>query len=152
MANPRELREIGFEEAKQRGIWTEHSQMPNGEFRYRLRHRDGTAYIRTEATENSGWQKSHFHKSVRETYIVQSGKIALAEWVNNALRVRVFGPGQICTTEPLVSHNVYLFSETIIHTVKHGEEGEAADWHANTSLDAETCRLDESQILRLALK
>ena len=143
-------REVEPDEAKLRGICTQHNEMPNGELRFRLKHADGTAYIRTEATESSGWQKSHYHTSVRETYIVQSGKMALAELIEGKTRMRVFGPGEICTTEPHVSHNVYLFGGTIVHTVKHGEEGKITDWHASPSFDEKTANLSESDIALLA--
>jgi mannose-6-phosphate isomerase-like protein (cupin superfamily) len=145
-----EPRTIEPEEARAKGVWAEHSQMPNGELRFRLKHRDGTAYSRTEAAENSGWQNSHFHRSIRETYIVQRGRMALAELVVGALKMRVFGPGEICTTEPNVSHNVYLYRGSVIHTVKHGDGGDAADWQASPLLDELTAHLSETDILRLS--
>jgi hypothetical protein len=145
-----ESRDIEPEEARTRGVWIEHSEMPNGELRFRLKHIDGTAYSRTEATENSGWQNSHTHRSIRETYIVQRGRMALAELVDGALKIRVFGPSEICTTEPNISHNVYLYQGAVIHTVKHGDGGNVADWQANPSLDERTAHLDESDILRLS--
>jgi hypothetical protein len=147
-----EPRDIEPEEARTKGVWAEHSQMPNGELRFRLKHSDGTAYSRTEATENSGWQNSHFHRSIRETYIVQRGRMALAELVDGTLKMRVFERSEICTTEPNISHNVYLYRDSVIHTVKHGEGGNAADWQANPSLDELTAHLDETDILRLSCK
>lgn len=142
--------ELSAKEAEKYGITAKHDRMPNGELRFRLRNRDGSAYIRTEATSSSGWQKSHYHKSVRETYIVQSGTMALAEWIKENLRIRLFGPSEIVTTEPYVPHNVYLFANAVIHTVKHGDEGEVADWHADSSLDEKTTQLLESDILSLS--
>jgi hypothetical protein len=147
-----EPRDIEPEEARSKGVWIHHSEMPNGELRFRLKHSDGTAYSRTEATEDSGWQNSHYHRSILETYIVQRGRMALAELVDGALKMRVFGRGEICTTEPNISHNVYLFRGSVIHTVKHGEGGNAADWQANPSLDERTVHLDEADILRLSSK
>ena len=144
------LRNIETEEARTKGVWTQHNEMPNGELRFRLKHGDGTAYIRTEATDSSGWQKSHYHQTVRETYIVQRGRMALAELVDGALTVRVFAAGDICTTEPHVSHNVYLYRDSVIHTVKHGEEGSVTDWHSNPSLDEKTSYLSESDIMLLS--
>ncbi|MGB9115021.1 hypothetical protein [Bradyrhizobium sp.] len=138
--------DIQPEEALARGIWTQHSEMANGELRFRLKHSDGTAYIRTEATNSSGWQKSHYHRTVRETYIVQRGRMALAELIDGALKMRVFGPSEICTTEPNISHNVYLYRDSVIHTVKHGEDGSIADWHVDPSLDKMTSHLTESEI------
>jgi hypothetical protein len=147
-----EPRDMEPEEALSKGVWIHHSEMPNGELRFRLKHSDGTAYSRTEATETSGWQNSHTHRSIRETYIVQRGRMALCELLDGALRMRVFGRGEICTTEPNISHNVYLFRGTVIHTVKHGEAGTVDDWQANPSLDERTAGLDESDILRLSSK
>ena len=142
-------RDIGLEEARAKGVSTEHREMPNGELRFRLKHDDGTAYSRTEAAAGGGWQNSHYHRSVRETYIVQRGKMAFAELVDGALKVRIFGPNEICTTEPNVSHNVYLYRNSVTHTVKHGEAGDKTDWHAEPSLDAMTVHLDEADIRRL---
>jgi len=145
-------RDVGPEEARAKGVSIEHKEMANGEFRFRLKHEDGTAYIRTEATESGGWQKSHYHRSVRETYIVQHGRMALAELVAGVLKLRVFGPNEICTTEPGVSHNVYMYRNSTIHTVKHGEAGSAADWPSNPLLDEKTAHLDELDITRLETK
>ena len=77
-------RDIEADEARAMGVWTDHSEMPNGELRFRLKHDDGTAYSRTESTGRGGWQNSHYHRSVRETYIVQRGKMAFAELVDGA--------------------------------------------------------------------
>jgi hypothetical protein len=147
-----EPRDVEPEEARTRGVWSQHSEMPTGEFRFRLRHSDGTAYSRTEAADHGGWQNSHTHRSIRETYIVQRGRMALAELVDGALKMRVFGPDEICTTEPNISHNVYLFRGSVIHSVKHGEGGDVADWQASPALDEKISRLDEPGILRLSSK
>ena len=80
-------RKIRPDEARAKGVSTEHNEMPTGELRFRLKHDDGTAYIRTEATDRGGWQNSHYHRTVRETYIVQRGKMAFAELVDGALQV-----------------------------------------------------------------
>src|ERR1700739_1987317 len=108
-------RQIDVNEAREHGVWAEHTKMPNGELRFRLKHRDGTAYIRTEASDDSGWQKSHYHRTVRETYIVQRGQIALAELIDSERRIRVFDAGEMFTTEPGVPHNIYMFGNSIIH-------------------------------------
>ena len=145
-------RDIGPEEAHAKGVSIEHSEMRNGELRFRLKFDDGTAYSRTEATNSGGWQKSHYHRSVRETYIVQRGRIALAELVEGILKVRIFGPNEICTTEPNISHNLYLYRNSVIHTVKHGEGGNNADWRASPSLDEKTVHLGESDITHMSAK
>ncbi|WP_081971878.1 MerR family transcriptional regulator [Paenibacillus borealis] len=66
------------EEARTHGIQTLHQQMPSGERRFRLLSSDGSAYIRTEAPGQGGWQHSHYHKEIAETYIVQHGWIVYA--------------------------------------------------------------------------
>jgi len=143
-------RDIEAHEARAMGVWTHHSEMPNGELRFRLKHDDGTAYSRTEATDSGGWQNSHSHRGVRETYIIQRGRMALAELIDDALKIRLFGPNEMCTTEPNIPHNVYLYSNTVIHTVKHGDGASDTDWYSNPMLDAKTLHLNEGDIARLA--
>jgi hypothetical protein len=101
-------------------IFTSHEGMDNGERRFRLLHADGTGYIRTEATAESGWQNSHVHAMALETYVVQSGWMALAELIDRRMVVRIVHAGEIVTTRPGITHNVYLSDGAIIHTVKHG--------------------------------
>jgi len=130
------MREISAARANREfGITTRHHEMDNGERRLRLLKDDGTAYIRTEAVEESGWQNSHFHKTVRETYIVQTGWVAFAELVSSELVLRLLHPGDIVTTQPEVVHNVYLSSDAVIHTVKHGV-AEGDDRHVDETTKA----------------
>ena len=148
-------RRIDEAEAAERGIFTGHSEMPNGEVRFRLRSRDGTAYIRTEAvtapiSETEGWQSSHLHKAVQETYIVQTGRMALVEIVEpGQVRTRIFSAGGIVTTQPGVAHNVFLFPGAVIHTVKHGEDGDLQDKHDTPALDEITRHLTIAEIIAL---
>lgn len=130
----------------QYGLFSEHEKMPNGELRFRLMSKDGSGYIRTVASKDSGWQISHFHKKVRETYIVQSGWMALVSLRGDDLVFQKLAKDAVATTEPLVPHNVYLPASAVIHTVKHGETGET-DWEQFEKLDALTCHLNEDQIL-----
>ncbi len=102
------------------GIACSHELMENGERRFRLRKSDGTAYIRTEASTSGGWQRSHYHASVQETYIVQKGWMAFAELIEDALSLKIYRENESVTSRPNVIHNVYLPSEAVIHTVKHG--------------------------------
>ncbi|HCF24921.1 MULTISPECIES: hypothetical protein [unclassified Novosphingobium] len=111
-------------EAKQTyGVAAFHEVMDNGERRFRLRHASGSAYIRTEANATSGWQSSHYHREVRETYIVESGWMAFAELRGNQLELRIVEAGEVLTTNPGVIHNVFLPPQAVIHTVKHGAVG-----------------------------
>jgi mannose-6-phosphate isomerase-like protein (cupin superfamily) len=126
---------ISSDEANsQHGITTFHNEMPNGEFRFRLKKNDGTAYIRTEAGKQGAWQKSHFHRHVSETYIVEIGWIACASKIDSVRRIEIFKPGDLFTTEPGVIHNVYMSANSVIHTVKHGQ---AVDEDRTTNSETE---------------
>ncbi len=56
----------------------------------------------------------------------------------------------MCTTEPNIPHNVYLYGNTVIHTVKHGDGAGSADWDSHPVLDEQTRHLNEQDIARLA--
>lgn len=117
-------------------ICVRHGKMAtNGELRFRLRSlKDGSAYIRTQTTgESEGWQRSHYHKQLRETYIVERGWIGYAELEAKSPRYMKFCPGDVFTTSPEVRHNIYMSANSVIHTVKHsggspGTNGKE-DWH-----------------------
>ncbi len=104
---------ISCEDAERNhGITCEHEQlMPSGELRFRLKSKhDETAYIRTEAPPGGAWQQSHYHKKVKETFIVQSEWIGYAELHDDALEPRYFTyrAGEMFTTPPEVVHNIYM--------------------------------------------
>lgn len=124
--------------------------MPNGELRFRLMPSDGNGYIRTVAGACGAWQRAHYHHQLRETYIVERGWIALAEWEGRGLTVKRYGPGEIFTTEPNRSHNIYMAAGAIIHTVKHGGQQDR-DWQEDSALSAITDSMTEDDIRRLAL-
>ncbi|MBR0852510.1 hypothetical protein JQ543_32605 [Bradyrhizobium diazoefficiens] len=145
------MRQLNDQDAAALGVLTNHEQMDNGEYRFRLVGADGAAYIRTVAGGRGAWQNSHFHEAVRETYIVQSGWMALAQRNEQGVTLQVYRPGQLLTTEPRVSHNVYLPANAVIHTVKYGGANES-DWHADKELDRATKPITEDQILRMAGK
>lgn len=138
---------IAADEAKDKyGVTCPHERMPNGELRFRLTNPDGSAYIKTISTPNSGWQNSHYHKHVYETYIVQSGWMALASLREGGLVIERFTQGDVVTTKLNEPHNVYLPADTVIHTVKHGQS-EVRDWWPVTELDGLTKNLTEAEIL-----
>lgn len=149
------MQPIAPEVAAKAHIVAKHDKMiENGECRYRLlKENEGTAYIRTEASERGGWQNSHHHNTCTETYIVQSGWMAAAELRDGRLSIVRFEEGEIYSTEPGVVHNVYLPARAVIHTVKHGPAAKG-DWHGNTSAAAElnehTKQISEEQILAQA--
>jgi mannose-6-phosphate isomerase-like protein (cupin superfamily) len=128
------------------GVTCPHERMPNGELRFRLTSSDGSAYIKTVSTPNSGWQNSHYHKHVYETYIVQSGWMALASLRDGCLVIERFTQGDLVTTKLDEPHNVYLPADAVIHTVKHGYS-EVRDWWPVTELDDRTKHLAEAEII-----
>jgi len=103
------------------GVTCEHGRMSNGELRFRLKKNDGTAYIRTESPQEGGWQCAHYHNKVKETYIVQTGRIGYAELVGEDQNFYVYEENEIFTTKPIIIHNIYMFPGAVIHTVKHGD-------------------------------
>lgn len=131
------------------GITCRHERMPNGELRFRLVSNDGSGYIRTVATSIGGWQNSHCHRELRETYIVQKGWMACAEFANGKRVLRKYGPGEIVTTRPHIVHNVYLPGAAVTHTVKHGK-AQGLDWTPCPEFDSLTQNLTEDDINRLA--
>lgn len=135
-------------DALDHGISARHEQMENGELRFRLVADDGSSYIRTVATGTGGWQNSHYHKTVLETYIAQEGRTLLIELVDGNLVWNTLNPGDVYTTRPYVPHNIYLPADAILHTVKHGEAGDGPDWHPAPELDAQTKGLSEEDIAR----
>ncbi len=106
---------------KQYGISTYHSEMDNGERRFRLRKDGFPMYIRTEATKDSKWQEAHVHSRVYETYIVQNGWLGFAEVIEKGIKFTIYKEGDVFTTKPDIYHNVYLPADAVIHTVKHGD-------------------------------
>lgn len=134
------------EASKVYGINTDHERMPNGELRFRLTSSDGNNYIRTVASAAGAWQVAHSHVSLRETYIIERGWMALAERQESILKISVYWPGDLVTTRPTISHNVYLPANAVIHTVKHGSN-EQHDWKEDSGLTAETKSLTEKDIL-----
>lgn len=101
-------------------ISTYHQKMDNGEFRFRLIKNDGATYIRTEAGNNASWQKSHFHKKIKETYIIQKGWVACAKMINEKCKIKIFKENEIFTIEANTPHNIYMAKNSVIHTIKHG--------------------------------
>ena len=132
-------------EMKSHGISFNQEVMENGELRIRLSSQDGSAYIRTESGESGAWQNSHYHLDLEETYIVQKGWICIAELIDGDLSLRIKKENGLYTVKPMVSHNLYLPANAIIHTVKHGK-AKQGDWHENKKLDALTKHLSEINI------
>lgn len=134
------------EMARTFGVNARHERMNNGELRFRLMAADGTGYIRTVASESGGWQNSHYHNSVLETYIVQHGWVAFVELQGGDLTWRLLRPGDVHTTTTRVAHNLYLPGNGVIHTVKHGNNTQNLDWHASHDLDLRTKSISEDEL------
>jgi mannose-6-phosphate isomerase-like protein (cupin superfamily) len=139
----------GSELARPHGIRSHHEQMPNGELRFRLIAPDGSSYIRTVAGPQGAWQNSHYHNNLRETYIVETGWIVLAEWDSQVERLLLtrHTSGSIVTTPVTVPHNLYLAANTVLHTVKHGGVADVTDWHSAPTLDLLTKCITEAELL-----
>jgi len=137
----------GFEK---NGVTLNHEVMPNGEQRFRMYFADGSAYIRTESSEDGSWQNSHYHKSICEAYIVQKGCIVFVEQSldSEVAQFSILKEGEACFAKSLIAHNVFLPRNSVIHTVKYGVIIDK-DWNAFEALDKQTKPLSEDELLRL---
>ena len=136
-------------DAARHGIRTSFQRMDNGELRFRLMDEEGCGYIRTVMGPIGSWQNAHVHRRTLETYIVQSGWIALAQLRDGDLELRIHSEGALLTIEPEMPHNVYLSARTVIHTVKHGQ-CHPDDWQTSPDLDQLSKEYSEPDLLRLA--
>jgi len=147
---------LPIEECEKLGINYASNRMDNGEYRFRLMDNSpnaGWGYILTKMPEgdNGGWQNSHYHKGLQETYIVQKGWIGFAELQpDGSVKMVVCRPGELITTKPGCAHNVFMSSGAITHTIKHGDCSIPNDWFGSQELDDKTKRLTESGIFILA--
>lgn len=129
------MQELSTKIAEEYGIETKHSIMENGEKRFRLVClKDNSSYNRAESGEKSYWQNSHYHTSIRELYIVQKGEVLFAQQINGKLTIKKFKENEVFQSEPNVPHNVYMYQNAVIHTVKFGAIGEP-DWIPCEELD-----------------
>ena len=129
------MQEIILLEETKCGMKNKHTIMTTGEKRFRqICMKDKTSYIRAEGGSNGYWQKSHYHKYANEIYIVQKGSILLAEYIEGRLKINKVSESEIFKVNPNVPHNVYMYPNTITHTVKYGKS-EEDDWEAFEKLD-----------------
>lgn len=149
------MSQLSSEDLIARGFTFGGEVMGNSELRVRCIHLDGSGYIRTESPSANllAWQNAHYHKGIRETYIVQQGRMAFASGTSGLMTVRLLSAGDVITAIPGQQHNVYLFEGTVIHTVKDGisvgnpEKG-GADWYpATEDFDRLTKSLSEEDIM-----
>jgi uncharacterized cupin superfamily protein len=139
-------KKISSDEANLLGIFTNHELMENGEKRFRLNAPDGSAYIRTEASATGSWQNSHFHSSIHEMCIIQSGWAIFVEEIDGEVKFRRFEKGDYFVARAGIPHNLYASGGTVTHTVKFGDI-EKSDWNAYPSLDEVTKCLSEKEAL-----
>lgn len=145
-------KQVGDIEAAQLGVTSNHNIMENGELRFRLVASDGSSYVRTETspsqkTPRQRWQRSHYHSNLRELYLVGKGAMVLATLSEgNLVSLRKIISGETVFTNPMQPHNVFLYSDTVIHTLKFransalkDERFDARDdWFASKELDKVT--------------
>lgn len=144
---PKRLSDI---EADELGIKTLHHLMDNGERRFRLTASDGTSYIRTEASNEGGWQNSHFHKEMTEFYVVQNGWLVYAELsAEGKLSLRRMKQGDSIMVTPSVHHNIYMSPYTVTHVLKYGDQVTQTDWFPSVQLDQLTRHISEPELLKI---
>ena len=140
-------RSLSPREAEALGITTLHEEMDNGELRFRLRASDGSSYIRTQSSSNSGWQNSHLHRHVHELNVIQQGAMVVVEDREGELSVRVIRTGEFYLCPQNVPHNSYMAPGTVAHTVKYGQDLPQTDWVACPHLDKLCRTLDPEALL-----
>ena len=129
------MEDISIEEAEKHGIKNKHSILDTGEIRFRqICLKDNSAYIRAEGGEKGYWQIAHYHKYSREIYIIQKGAVIVAEYIKNKVKIKKFKEGDVFIIEPKIPHNIYMYPNTVSHTVKFGKSDEY-DWERCESLD-----------------
>ena len=117
------------------GIRNYHTLMDNNEKRFRLiSDKDNSSYIRTEGSSDGGFQNSHYHKFFKEMYIVQKGQIDIYEYKDGVLKINKLQEGDYFLINANTSHNVYMYPNSITHTVKFGNSQDN-DWYPSHELD-----------------
>ena len=129
------MQEIILLDEIKNGMKNKYTVMENGEKRYRqICMKDKTAYIRAEGGNKGYWQNSHYHKYAKEIYIVQKGSILLVQYINGKLYTNKINEDETFIVSQNVPHNVYMYPNTITHTVKYGKV-ESEDWESFKKLD-----------------
>lgn len=143
------MKDMSMEDAGKFGIANKHSIMDNGEKRFRqICLKDKTAYIRAEGGKLAYWQKSHYHKYINEIYIVQKGQILVAQYIDNKIKINKYKECGVFTIEPNIPHNIYMYPNAVLHTVKYGDVKEY-DWEPFELLDE---KLQEKSITELEIE
>jgi mannose-6-phosphate isomerase-like protein (cupin superfamily) len=104
-------------------------------YRVQLKSPYGTIYNFSvkKNTENCSWENAHFHKSLKEIYFVESGKILIAtKGFLGHIRVKILNAGEALIVNEGVWHNVYVFSNTTYQITKGGEKAGNPDTGTNS--------------------
>ena len=128
------MKQISDHELSQYGITTNHNIMDNGERRFRLGGADGSVYIRTEASQDSGWQNSHYHARLSELCLVQEGWVYYVELIDGKVEAKKYTAGEHFIIHPMIAHNSCMGPNAILHTIKFGDCSNA-DWCPAPDLD-----------------
>ncbi|NMO98176.1 cupin domain-containing protein [Paenibacillus lemnae] len=144
---------MSIEEAQLKGINVNFESLENGQIKYKLDGPEGSSYCRTVGAEKGSWQNSHYHQTLFELYVVQEGWIAYAE-IDPAgkCEIRILEEGDTVIVEPFVHHNIFLSSNSIIHTVKYGKSSAGIDWFSSEKLDDYIQEFTEDEIIKLKTK
>lgn len=148
------MKELSREAMEILGIKVSGSLMDNGEYRFRLMAGEqfsSTGYIMTKMPDDivGAWQKSHSHKQLTETYIVQEGWVGYAflSDLEERLNLRIYRPGQVFSVLPGVAHNVFMTPGSLIHTVKHGDCSLEKDWWSSPRLNELLVGIGERELI-----
>lgn len=127
-------RKLSQNELEKLGITTLHEMMDNGELRFRLNASDGSSYIRTVSCNEGAWQNAHYHTTLREMYIIQSGWVVMVEVIDGKLKFNKYSAGEYFVSTPLIHHNLFVSANAVIHTVKYGDLS-VIDWVEDVELN-----------------
>lgn len=115
------IKKISDSELESFGMSTNHEIMENDELRFRLVSTDGSSCGRSVSGAKGFWQNSHYHNKTKELYVVQKGWMAIAEYIDMQVKIKICYPYDIVISEPGIVHNVYLAPNTITYVVKFGD-------------------------------
>lgn len=143
-------KQISIEDAQLSGIRVNFELLNNGQKKYKLDGPEGSSYCRTVGAKKGSWQNSHYHQTLFELYVVQSGWIAYAEMDESGeCNLRILEQGDHVIVKPFVHHNIFMASNAVTHTIKYGNVSSGIDWFASEKLDGYTKKLSEEDLLNL---
>ncbi len=134
------MKKIDNSDALMFGISANHEIMDNDEMRFRLISGHGSSYILTKSGHTAYWQKAHLHQMMTELYLVEKGSAIIVIYENERYQLKRLYENESLMIKPGVAHNLYIFEDSIIHTVKYGALSN--DWHSYPELDEICQKLD----------